>query len=326
MQSNILASAIWFTGGLLAVSTSVCAQSGAAYPSKAVRVVVPFGAGGAADVVIRIVTNKLPELLGQQVIIDNRTGAGGLIGAEFAANAAPDGYTLLGTGSPHVIAPNLYKKVNYDAIKDFAPIMQIGSQPYGLTVHPSLSVHSVKDLIALAKRKPGEVNYASSGNGGAQHLFQAMFVSMAKVNMVHVPYKNSGQVRADLLGGQIGVGCLGISSIIHSHQAGQLRIIAVTSAKRSRELPKIPTIGESVPGYEAQLWVGFMAPKGTPAAAISRIHRDVSTVLQQADVKTAFERVGTDIEITDSSAFGKFVEVEFAKWGKVIRDVGAKVN
>lgn len=326
MQSKILAPVIWITGGLLAVSTSVCAQSGAAYPSKSIRIVVPFGAGGAADVVIRIVTNKLPELLSQQVIIDNRTGAGGLIGAEFVANAAPDGYTLLGTGSPHVIAPNLYKKVKYDAIKDFAPIMQFGSQPYGLTVHPSLGVHSVKELIALANKKPGEVNYASSGNGGAQHLFQAMFVSMAKLKMVHVPYKSSSQVRADLLGGQIGVGCLGISSIIHSHKAGQLRIIAVTSAKRSRELPNIPTIGETVPGYEAQLWVGFLAPRGTPAAAISRIHRDVTTVLQQADVKTAFDRVGTDIEITDPATFGKFVEADYVKWGKVIRDVGAQVN
>jgi len=309
--------------GSLALAPAALAQ---AYPDKPIRLIIPFSAGGAADVVIRIVGLRMPELLKQPVVIDNRTGAGGMIGTDLVAKATPDGYTVLGTGTPHVIAPNLYKKVPFDAIKDFAPIMQIGRQPYGLTVHPSLGVRSVKELIAMAQKKPGAINYASSGNGGAQHLFQAMFASMANIKMTHVPYKGSGQVRADLLGGQIGVGCLGISSIISNHKSGQIRIIGITSAKRSPELPDIPTIGETVPGYEAELWIGFLAPAGTPAAAIARIHRDVSTLMQQTEVKTAFERVGTYVNVTDPKSFGAYVASEYAKWGKVVREVGAQVN
>jgi tripartite-type tricarboxylate transporter receptor subunit TctC len=296
------------------------------YPNKPVRMILPFGAGGAADVVVRIVASKLPEMLNQQVVIDNRTGAGGLIGTEIAVNAPADGYTLLATGTPHVIFPNLYKKVSYDTVNDFAPIMQIASQPYGLTVHPSLGVHSVKELIALAQKQPGKINYASSGNGGAQHLFQAMFVHMANINMVHVPYKGSGQVRADLLGGQIPISCLGISSVLNNHKAGQVRIIAVTSIKRSPELPDVPSISETVPGYDAQLWVGFLAPRGTPAAAINRIHRDVTTLLQQPDVKTNVEKAGSYVVATNPVAFGEYVKAEFAKWGKVVRDVKAQIN
>ena len=323
MQRIFIDSLLWIAGGWLVSAGVAFAQS---YPNKAVRMIIPFGAGGATDVVIRIVANRLPEVLGQQVVIDNRTGAGGLIGTELAAGAVADGYTLLATGTPHVIVPNLYKKVPFDVLQDFAPIMQIGSQPYGLTVHPSLSVKSVKELIALAQKHPGKINYASSGNGGAQHLFQAMFVSMANINMVHIPYKGSGQVRADLLGGQVEISCLGISSIINNHKAGQLRIIAVTSAKRSPELPEIPSIAETVPGYDAQLWTGLLAPRGTPAEAIARIHRDVTALLKQADVKAAYDRAGTYVVPTDPAAFGEYVKTEFSKWGKVVRDVKLQIN
>ncbi len=314
---------LWLTGGWLVAAGSAFAQP---YPAKSVRMIIPFGAGGATDVVIRIVANRLPQLLGQQVVIDNRTGAGGLIGTELAASAVADGYTLLATGTPHVIVPNLYKKLSFDVLQDFAPIMQIGSQPYGLTVHPSLSVKSVKELIALAQKHPGKINYASSGNGGAQHLFQAMFASMANINMVHIPYKGSGQVRADLLGGQVEISCLGISSIINNHMAGQLRIIAVTSAKRSPELPDIPSIAETVAGYDAQLWIGLLAPRGTPAVVIARLHRDVTTLLRQADVKTAYDRAGTYVTPTDPVVFGEYVKTEFLKWGKVVRDVKLQIN
>ena len=296
------------------------------YPTKPVRLIVPFSAGGATDVVVRIVANKLPEALGQQVVVDNRVGAGGMIGTEIAAKAMPDGYTLLATGSPHVIFPHLYKKVPYDTLKDFMPIMQIGAQPYALTVHPSLAVKSVKELIDLAKKNPGKINYASSGNGGAQHLFQAMFVSMANIDMVHVPYKGSGPARADLLGGQVKIGCLGISSILPQHKAGQLRIIAVTSAKRSPEIPDIPSIAETLPGYDASLWTGILAPRGTPAAAINRIHADVTKVLQQPDVKAAFERVGTYVVATNPKEYGEYLKVEYSKWGKVVRDVKLQIN
>ncbi|MBI4207575.1 MAG: tripartite tricarboxylate transporter substrate binding protein, partial [Betaproteobacteria bacterium] len=216
---------------------------------------------------------------------------------------------------------NLYKKVPFHPLKDFAPIMQMASQPYGLVVHPSLGVKSVKELIALAKKEPGKLNYASSGQGGAMHLFQALFVNMAGIDMVHVPYKGSGPVRADLVGGQIKVGCLGLSSILPHYKAGQLNIIAVTTAKRSPELPDIPSLGEILPGYDASLWTGLLAPRGTPQAAIQRIHREVTKLLQAADVRSAYQRAGTDIVATDPKAFGRFLELENAKWGKTVRDL-----
>ncbi len=323
---------LWPAGVALITAGTACAQPAAAgvgqsaYPNKSIRMIIPYGAGGATDVVLRIVAGRLPESLGQQVVIDNRTGAGGLIGTEAVAHAIADGYTLLGTGTPHVILPHLYKKVPFNALEDFAPVMQIGRQPYGLTVHPSLSVKSVRELIALARKHPGKINYASSGNGGAQHLFQALFVSMAKIDMVHIPYKGSGQVRADLLGGQVEISCLGISSVINNHKAGQLRIIAVTGAQRSPELPDIPSIGETVPGYDAQLWIGLLMPRATPAVALNRIHQDVSRLLQQPDVKTAFERVGTYVEATNPRDFGAHLKSEFAQWGKVVRDIKLQVN
>ncbi|HSF20933.1 MAG TPA: tripartite tricarboxylate transporter substrate binding protein [Burkholderiales bacterium] len=323
MKRSFLGSSLWIVGGALLAAGSVFAQ---AYPTKPIRMIIPFGAGGSTDVLVRIVAQKLPEVLGQQVVIDNRTGAGGLIGTELVAKANPDGYTLLGTGSPHAIFPNLYKKVPFQPLNDFAPIMQIAAQPYGLVVHPSLGVKSVKELIALAKKEPGKHNYASSGQGGAMHLFQALFVNMAGIDMVHVPYKGSGPVRADLLGGQVKIGCLGLSSIIENHRAGQIRIIAVTTAKRSPELPDIPAIAETLPGYDTSLWTGFLAPRGTPAAVIKRIHAEVTKVLRTPEVQKAYQRAGTDIVITDPKAFGQFVAVEYATWGKVVRDLKLQVN
>ena len=322
-QRRKVTGVLFAAASLLVVSLPVAGQ---AYPSKPVRMIIPFGAGGATDVVIRIVANKLSEPLGQQVVIDNRTGAGGMIGTDIAAKAAADGYTVLATGTPHSIVPNLYKKVPYDALKDFEPVMQIGSQPYGLTVHPSLGVKTLNELIALAKKEPGKHNYASSGQGGAMHLFQAMFASMANINIVHIPYKGSGAVRADLLGGQVKIGCLGVSSILPQHKAGLIRIVAVTTAKRSPELPDVPSIAETLPGYDAALWTGLLVPRGTPAAAVKRLHQEVTKLLQAPEVKTAFDRVGTNVISTDPKAFGEFVKVEHQKWGKVVRDLKLTVN
>ena len=315
-------------GALLFAAGAVIAQTAAAqaYPQRPVRIIIPFGAGGATDTVVRIVATRLTDTLGQQVVIDNRTGAGGLIGTEIAAKAAPDGYTLLGTGTPHVIFPHLHKKMPYDTLKDFAPIMQIGGQPYVITTHPSLGITTLKDLIVLAQKQPGKINYGSSGNGGAQHMFQALFAHMAKIDMVHVPYKDSGILRADLLGGQVKLGCLGISSVINQHKAGQLRIIAVTSAKRSRELPDIPAVAETVPGYDASLWSGFVAPRGTPAAIIERLHRDIAKLLQTKDTQDAFERVGTYVVSTNPEEFRKYIELEYVKWRGVVRAVGLQIN
>jgi tripartite-type tricarboxylate transporter receptor subunit TctC len=322
-RSRQLTGALFAAASLLAVSLPA---QGQAYPNKPVRMIIPFGAGGATDVVIRIVTAKLPETLGQQVVIDNRTGAGGMIGTDIAAKANSDGYTVLATGTPHTIVPNLYKRVPYNALKDFAPVMQIGSQPYGLTVHPTLGVSSLNELIALAKKEPGKHNYASSGQGGAMHLFQAMFANMANINIMHIPYKGSGAVRADLLGGQIKIGCLGVSSILPAHKAGLIRIIAVTTAKRSPELPDVPSIAETIPGYDAALWTGLLVPRGTPAAAVKRLHQDVTRLLQTPAIRTAFDRVGTNIVATDPRVFGEFVKVEYQKWGKVVSDLKLTVN
>ena len=308
---------------MTALSDAVLGQS---YPDRPIRMIIPFAPAGAADVLVRILANRLPEALGQQVVIDNRVGAGGLIGTEIAAKATPDGYTLLATGTPHVILPNLYKNAPFDPIKDFAPIMQFATQPYALTVHPSLEVSSVKELIAAARKQPGKINYASSGNGGAQHLFAALFVHMAKIDMVHIPYKGSALGRADLLGGRVKVGCLGISSIINNHRAGQLRIIAVTSAKRSPELPDIPSIAETVPGYDATLWTGVLAPRATPAAAIDRVHRELTKLLDTKEVRAAFDKAGTQVEATNPKAFGELLKVEFAKWGGVVRAVNLQIN
>lgn len=318
MKKNLCSSLVLAVLGVLVAAGALAAED---YPSRPVRMIIPFGAGGSTDVLLRIVAAKLPDALGQQVVIDNRTGAGGLIGTELAAKSTNDGYTLLGTGTPHSIVPNLYKTVPFDPLNDFAPIMQVASQPYGLVVHPSLGVKSVKDLIALAKKEPGKYNYASSGQGGAMHLFQALFVNMAGINIVHVPYKGSGPVRSDLLGGQIKIGCIGLSSIISYHRGGQLNIIAVTTAKRSPALPNVPSIGETLPGYDAALWTGLLAPRGSPAAAIQRIQREVTKLLQSAEVRKAFDSAGTDIVATDPKAFDKFLRAEYAKWGKVVRDL-----
>lgn len=325
MTFRLVKASAWLIA-VLGSSVPLTASGAEPYPTKPIRMIIPLGAGGSTDVLIRIVATKMPEALGQQVVVDNRTGAGGLIGTEIAAKSTPDGYTLLATSTPHTIVPNLYKKVPFDPLNDFAPIMQMASQPYGLVVHPSLPVRSVKELIALARKEPGKHNYASSGQGSAMHLFQALFVNMAGIDMVHVPYKGSGPVRADLLGGQIKIGCLGLSSILPHHRAGQLNIIAVTTARRSPILPDIPSIAETLPGYDASLWTGLLAPAGTPAAAIARIHREVTRLLQTEEVKAAYARLGTDIMVTDPKTFDKFIRDEYAKWGKVVRDLKLQVN
>jgi tripartite-type tricarboxylate transporter receptor subunit TctC len=315
-------------GAMLAAAILAAAQLAPAqtYPTRPIRMIVPYSAGGATDIVARMLAQKLPEFLGQQVVIDNRPGAGGLIGTDTVAKATPDGYTLLTTSTPHVIFPHLHKKVPFDALKDFAPIMQFGDQPYALTIHPSLGATTLKELIALAQKQPGMINYASSGNGGAQHMFAALFVSMAKINMVHIPYKGSGPARADLLGGQVKLGCLGIASVLANHKAGQLRILAVTSAKRSHEIPDIPSIAETIPGYDASLWQGLSAPRSTPRTVIERVQRGVLKALESPEVKSAFERSGTYVVVTNPKAFGDLLRVEFDKWGKVAREIKLQVD
>jgi tripartite-type tricarboxylate transporter receptor subunit TctC len=322
MHGKTIVYALLLQSCTLLFSNGIQAADG--FPTKPVRLIIPYSAGGATDVVTRVWAPHWGEALGQQMVIDNRPGAGGLIGTEIAANATPDGYTLLAVGTPLVIVPHLYRKTPYDPIKDFTPIMQYGQQPYALTVHPSLGVKSVQELIDLAKKQPGKINYASSGNGGGQHLFAALFVSMADIDMVHVPYKGSGPARADLLAGQVKVGCLGISSIIQHHNAGKLRILGLTGTKRSSDIPDIPTIAETLPGYEAYIWSGLLAPDGTPPDVIEKIHAETSRLLARPDVQAAFKRIGTDLVATDPKTFSELVRKDYRKWGDVVRKINLK--
>ena len=309
---------------LVAGATPVHAQI---YPARPLRVIVPFSPGGATDVPARIVAQRLSEALGQQVVIDNRPGAGGALGADAVAKAAPDGYTLLLTATTHVISASLYKKLPYDAIRDFAPVMQIGSGPNVLAIHPSLPARSVRELIGLAKAQPGRIDYASSGNGSAQHLFGALFMSMADIRMMHIPYKGSAPATTDLISGQVSVGFPGIALALPHTRAGRLRSLAVTSAERSRAMPDVPSIAEAgVPGYAATLWSGLLAPRGTPPEIIQRLYDEIAKLLKQPEVESAYLATGTDVPISTPGQFGRFVRAEYDKWAKVVAAVGAQVN
>jgi len=308
----------------MSLTAAAVAQS---YPVRPVRVIVPFSPGGAADTPGRVLLSKLSDALGQQVVVDNRPGAGSTIGAELVAKSAPDGYTLLMISNTHVISAALYKKLNYDVINDFTPILEFGDAPNVLVVHPSLPAKTVKDLIALAKAKPGQIDYASSGNGSSQHLFTALFTSMAGINMNHIPYKGSGQARTDLISGQVTVGMPGISSVIQHINSGRLRALGVTSAKRSPELPNTPTIAEAgVKGYEASLWLGLLGPADLPKDVVSRLNTEVAKLLKSSEMQAQFQKIGTDVVYRDPAQWAAFIKSEREKWAKVVKVTGAQVN
>jgi tripartite-type tricarboxylate transporter receptor subunit TctC len=297
------------------------------YPNRPVRVIVPLSPGGFADVPTRIMTPRLSTALGQQVIVENKPGAGGTIGTDFVAKSKPDGYTLLASGTPHVIAPWLYKSVPYDTLKDFAPIMQFASGPYVLVVNPQLPVNSVQELIAAAKAQPGKIDYASSGNGSAQHLVAELFNSAAGVQLNHVPYKGSGPAMQDLLSGQVKVSFAGVPNVISHVKAGKLRALGVTTLTRAPDMPEVPTIAEAgVPGYEATLWLGLLAPAGTPPEIVQRIYAETVKALKDPELQPAFRAAGVEAAVLGPKEFGEFMRAEYEKWGKVVRDTGATVN
>jgi tripartite-type tricarboxylate transporter receptor subunit TctC len=297
------------------------------YPARPIRLIIPFSPGGATDVPGRILAQKLSAVLGQQVVVDNRPGAGSTIGTDMAAKSPADGYTLLLTATPFVISAGLYKKLPYDPLKDFAPVMQIGSAPNVLVVHPSLPAKSVKELIALAAARPDKIDFASSGNGSAQHLFGVLFMSLAKIKMTHIPYKGSAPATTDLISGQVSVGFPGIAIALPHCRSGRLRALAVTSAQRSAQMPEVPSIAEAgVPGYAATLWLGVAAPAGTPKAIIDSLHAEIARVLQSSDLKGGFQAVGTDVVASTPEAFGALIQSEYVKWVKMVRESGAQVN
>jgi tripartite-type tricarboxylate transporter receptor subunit TctC len=298
------------------------------YPRKAVRVIAPFAPGGATDLLARLVSQKLSERWGHSVVVDNRTGAGGHIGAELAARATPDGYTLLVAGAPHAIGVSLYRKLGYDLAKDLAPISNLASYPSAIVVHPSLPVKSVKELIALAKARPGELNFGSAGSGSPNHLALELFKTMAKVSMVHVPYKGgSGQLIGDLLAGQVQLASMGLPPAMLHLKAGKLRAIAVTGARRSTLLPEVPTVSESaLPGFDVTSWYGMFGPAGLPRDVVAKIGSDIAAVLATSDVKERLASSGADPAPSTPDELGRLVREEIAKWAKVVAESGAKVD
>jgi tripartite-type tricarboxylate transporter receptor subunit TctC len=308
---------------LLALSATAAAQD---YPTKPIRLVIPFPPGGSNDVVGRMVALQLGERLGKQVVVDNRGGAGGIIGTEAAAKSAPDGYTLLIISIAHAVSPWLYK-LQYDPIKSFTPVAILASGPNVLVVNPELPVHSVPELIALAKQKPGELNYASAGIGSFQHLGGELFKLTAGVNMVHVPYKGGGPAMTDVLGGYTKIM---FSSLVQTSGfvlSGQLRALGTGGSHRSSVLPNVPTIAEAgLTGYEANNWWGVLAPAGTPPAIVEKLHNEIAAVQNSEQTKKQFATEGAEIVQMSSAEFGAFMVSEMTKWERVVKEGGIKAE
>jgi len=309
---------------LLIAMGAAAAQS---YPTHPVRMIVPYAAGGASDVTARIVAAGLSERLKQQIVVENRTGAGGAIGAEVAAKAAPDGYTLLlGSASEIVMLP-VVARIPFDPVRDFAPVAMVSDIALVLAVHPSLAAQSVQELIALAKSRPGAINYGSAGIGATSHLAMAMFNAMTGTQMVHVPYKGSVPATADLVAGHLQVGTPTLPAALPYVKGGQLRVLAVTSARRWPTLPDVPTLAESgVPGYEMTLWTGLMAPAGTPQDIVTQLHRETVEVLAMPQVKEAIGRQGGEINTGGPAEFGALIKADLAKWKRVVKEADIKVD
>lgn len=298
------------------------------YPSQPVRFVVPFAPGGTTDVLARLVGEKLSASLGQQFVIDNKPGAGGNIGTAQVAKAEPDGYTILmGTVGTHAINASIYPKLPYDPIKDFAPVTLVATVPNVLVVNLEVPASSVAELTALAKEKPGELNFASSGNGTSIHLSGELFKAMTGVDIVHVPYKGSGPAVVDLLGGQVQMMFDNLPSSAPQIQAGKLRALAVTSKERSPTLPDVPTMAEAgVPGYEALSWFGVLAPAGTPDAIVARLQAEIAKALADPAMRERFAELGA-VPVGDTPAeFADFIGAETAKWAEVVQSAGIKLE
>jgi tripartite-type tricarboxylate transporter receptor subunit TctC len=315
---------------LLALVTTLVSGVAAAqdkWPTKPITYIVPFPAGGTTDTLARIIGQKLSVALGQPIIVDNKPGAGGNIGSDFVAKSKPDGYTILGgTISSHAINASLYPKMPYDAVKSFAPITLIGTNPNVLIVHPDNPAKSVSDLIAQAKAKPGTLTFASAGNGTSQHLAGELFKLLAKVDIVHVPYKGSAPAIQDVMGGQVTM--MFDTTVVAGPQikAGKVRALGVTSAKRIKAFENIPPIAESVPGYEIVSWQGIFAPAGTPPEIVKRLNSEIVAILKMPDVRQRMEDLGLDTVANSPEEFAAFQKAEIAKWGKVIKEAGVKID
>ena len=325
--SNISATclAMLIAAGGVALSPLGIAQT---YPAKPIRLIVPFSAGGGADIVARAIAQKLGEALAQQVVVDNRTGAAAIIGMELAAKSPADGYTLvLGQTGPNSINPGLYQRLPYDAAKDFAPITLATTYPYVMVVHPSIPAKTVKELVVLAKSKPNQLTFASAGNGAANHLAAELFKSMAGIQMVHVPYKASAPALIDVLGGHVSMMFDPIITSMPHVKAGKLRALGVTSLKRTSIAADLPTLAETgLPGFEAIGWHGILAPAGTPREIVTRLNTEIVKVIRSPDMRARFAEQGAEPVGNTPEQFQEFLKTDLAKWAKVIKAAGVRAS
>jgi len=312
---------------LAALPVAAFAQAKTTYPTKPIRLIVAFPPGGSTDIVARLVGQKLSERLGQQVIIDNRGGAGGMLGTEIAARANADGYTLtMGTTSTHVIAPAAYPSVKYDPVTDFVPITLVASTPYLLVLNPSVPAKSVKDFVGLMKSQPGKLNYASAGAGSTTHLAMEMLKLASGTDIVHVPYKGNGPAGAAVVGGQVQALFGSMPAVLPQAKSGKVRATGMVTAKRSPALPDVPTVAEQgYPGFDVSLWLGFFAPKGTPAPITTKLYNELVAIAKSPDMKEQFERNGADPAWTTPAELTKLMKSELAKYSKVIKDANIKL-
>jgi len=309
---------------LLASASALHAQD---YPARPIRVIVPYGAGGSSDGPMRVIAQEMSKRVGQQVVVENRPGQGAMIGSEVAARAPADGYTLLLASNPNAISASLYSNLSFNPVEDFAPITLLGREQAVLLAHPSLAAKTVQELVALAKERPGRINYGSSGNGSAQHLFTAMFTSMAGIQLTHVPYKGSAQATTDLLGGQISLNMPGLAAMMTHIRSGKLRALAVSGANRSPLLPDVPTLAESgMTGYAQYVWMGLLAPKGTPAPVIDKLRRELLVSVRAPEVQKFMDTAAIEVITSTPEEFGAFFRKDREVWAKIIKDVGAKVD
>jgi tripartite-type tricarboxylate transporter receptor subunit TctC len=319
---------MFFSRILVGAALLICgaAATAQAYPTKPLRLIVPFPPGGSADILARTIGQKMSEGLGRPVVIDNRPGAGTAIGAEATAKSAPDGYTvMIGTVSSHAINPSLNAKIAYDPIRDFTPISPVASIPFALVVHPSLPAKNVAELIATARAKPGVLNFSSAGNGTSNHLAGELFKSMARIDLVHIPYKGSAPALNDLLAGQVNMMFDLVLTAAQHVKAGTVRAVAVTGKARSSVLPGVPTVAESgLSGYEVSAWFGIFAPAGLPATITQRLNAEIVRVMGLADVRERLASQGAEPMASASDAFAEYVRTELTKWAGVVKAAGMR--
>ena len=313
--------------GLLGAASAIPAHAQETYPAKPVTVIVPQAAGGANDAIARIVTQKLGEIMGQTFLVDNRPGAGGNIGTAQAAKAKPDGYTLmLTTNSAHVINPAIYKNTGFDPIKDFEPVGLVANAGYVLVANSAFPANSVADLIALAKAKPGQISYASAGNGTLNHLIGEMFKHSAGVDMLHVPYKGAGAAATDVAGGQVPVSVQSLPSSLPFLQSGKIKVLGVVNEKRLASLPNAPTIGETIPGFGSTPWYGLLAPSGTPKDIVAKLQAGLAKTLANKDVIDKLAALGCEVLTASPAQFATLIREDLPRWNKIVKDSGARID